>query len=414
MTCDSYSEGICYGNQYLYDADGHVCAVGSPFSGMWGYLYDAEGRRIAKGAIQNMNTCDPAPVSQGGNGFQLASSYALDDAGEQMSEYAMDTNGTLAWQHTNVWSAGQLIATFDTNGLHFYLNDPLGTRRVQTDYAGVVEQTCYSLPYGNGESCGTTPTEHLFTGKERDAESGNDYFGARYYSSLAGRFLTPDWSAKVEPVPYAKLDNPQSLNLYAYVDNNPLSRIDADGHCGASDPNVCTNPGSTPTSGSDLIAQWQTQIDQQNAHNSSGEQAQQQQTTGNIVYNETGGLRPKAKDGSGSSQDLHDSRVAVADVIDNRNKAGAKGGVASDAVSPKERHNAQYKDSQAAASEAANSPDRTGGSTHFYLDYGQPKPNWANGKVTTSYGPFVNAAGGGDVPKGADVRIVIVHPEDQQ
>jgi hypothetical protein len=45
-----------------------------------------------------------------------------------------------------------------------------------------------------------------------------------------GRFLSPDWSAKVEPVPYAKLDNPQSLNLYGYAGNNPLSRIDADGH----------------------------------------------------------------------------------------------------------------------------------------------------------------------------------------
>ncbi|WP_348261045.1 RHS repeat-associated core domain-containing protein [Telmatobacter sp. DSM 110680] len=79
----------------------------------------------------------------------------------------------------------------------------------------------------------------LFTGKERDAESGNDYFGARYYASSMGRFLSPDWSAKVAPVPYAKLDDPQSLNLYAYVRNNPLSRIDADGHyddkCGAGD-----------------------------------------------------------------------------------------------------------------------------------------------------------------------------------
>jgi RHS repeat-associated protein len=68
------------------------------------------------------------------------------------------------------------------------------------------------------------------TGKERDTESGNDYFGARYYASTMGRFLTPDWSAKVEPVPYAKLDNPQSLNLYAYVGNNPLGRMDPDGH----------------------------------------------------------------------------------------------------------------------------------------------------------------------------------------
>jgi hypothetical protein len=45
-----------------------------------------------------------------------------------------------------------------------------------------------------------------------------------------GRFLSPDWSAKVEPVPYAKLDDPQSLNLYAYVMNNPLTMVDADGH----------------------------------------------------------------------------------------------------------------------------------------------------------------------------------------
>jgi RHS repeat-associated protein len=69
-----------------------------------------------------------------------------------------------------------------------------------------------------------------YTGKERDAESGNDYFGARYYASSMGRFMSPDWSAKQEPVPYAKLDNPQSLNLYAYVLNNPLDKTDPDGH----------------------------------------------------------------------------------------------------------------------------------------------------------------------------------------
>src|ERR1017187_8990247 len=69
-----------------------------------------------------------------------------------------------------------------------------------------------------------------YTGKERDTESGNDYFEARYYSSNMGRFMSPDWSAKEEPVPYAKLDDPQSLNLYIYVRNNPVGRADADGH----------------------------------------------------------------------------------------------------------------------------------------------------------------------------------------
>jgi RHS repeat-associated protein len=75
----------------------------------------------------------------------------------------------------------------------------------------------------------------IFTGKERDTESGNDYFEARYYSSNLGRFMSPDWSAKEEPIPYAKLDNPQSLNLYAYVGNNPATEIDADGHCADKD-----------------------------------------------------------------------------------------------------------------------------------------------------------------------------------
>jgi RHS repeat-associated protein len=67
-------------------------------------------------------------------------------------------------------------------------------------------------------------TEHVqswshSSGKERDTESGNDYFEARYYSSTMGRFMSPDWSAQEEPVPYAKLDNPQTLNLYSYVQN---------------------------------------------------------------------------------------------------------------------------------------------------------------------------------------------------
>jgi len=69
------------------------------------------------------------------------------------------------------------------------------------------------------------------TGKEHDTESGNDYFEARYYASSMGRFMSPDWSAKEDPVPYAQMDDPQSLNLYSYVRNNPLSKTDPDGHC---------------------------------------------------------------------------------------------------------------------------------------------------------------------------------------
>jgi RHS repeat-associated protein len=59
---------------------------------------------------------------------------------------------------------------------------------------------------------------------------GLDYFGARYFSGAQGRFTSPDWSAVPVPIPYADLSDPQTLNLYSYVRNNPLSRPDLDGH----------------------------------------------------------------------------------------------------------------------------------------------------------------------------------------
>ena len=76
-----------------------------------------------------------------------------------------------------------------------------------------------------------TSTMSRCTGKERDAESGLDYFGARYYGATMGRWLSPDWGEKPMAIPYAQYDDPQSLNLYGYVRNNPITGIDADGHC---------------------------------------------------------------------------------------------------------------------------------------------------------------------------------------
>ena len=96
--------------------------------------------------------------------------------------------------------------------------------------SGAVSSTQDYAPFGQAFT-GGIQDPYQFTGKERDTESGNDYFGARYYSSAMGRFMSPDWADKPEAVPYSDLPDPQSLNLYGYVRNNPLSRIDADGHC---------------------------------------------------------------------------------------------------------------------------------------------------------------------------------------
>ncbi len=94
-------------------------------------------------------------------------------------------------------------------------------------------------------------TRSCCSAKERDAETGLDYFGARYFSSAQGRFTTPDWSAKPQAVPYADFSDPQTLNLYAYVRNNPLNRTDPDGHvCIFGFGDTCTpSPAKTATQG---------------------------------------------------------------------------------------------------------------------------------------------------------------------
>jgi RHS repeat-associated protein len=128
----------------------------------------------------------------------------------------------------------------------YAFSDWLGTKRVTTDPARTMTETCLSLPFGDALNCSGSidPSEHHFTGKERDAEtgfaSGNDYFGARYYGSSIGRFMTPD------SMP-GSLDDPQSWNLYSYVRNNPLKDTDPDGH----DVQVCDNNGKCNTISND-------------------------------------------------------------------------------------------------------------------------------------------------------------------
>jgi RHS repeat-associated protein len=117
----------------------------------------------------------------------------------------------------------------------YYHGDQVGSAQLMTNAAGWPIFTTEYYPFGvEGAAQALTPpgtgNHYKFTGKERDSESNLDYFGARYYLNALGRFMSPDWSAKVEPVPYSKLDNPQSLNLYSYTLNNPLSNVDTDGH----------------------------------------------------------------------------------------------------------------------------------------------------------------------------------------
>ena len=114
---------------------------------------------------------------------------------------------------------------------HYYLDYHLGTTQMELSGGGWPLWQGQFTPFGMELDNEQTAMHYKFTGKERDAETGLDFFGARYYSSGVGRWMSPDWAEKPEDVPYAKMDDPQSLNLYGYVGNNPLSKADADGHC---------------------------------------------------------------------------------------------------------------------------------------------------------------------------------------
>ena len=234
-------------NNYLYDAENRVCAVKQLTSGgLIGYVYAANGPRLGKGNLTSFS-CD---VTKNGlltaNGLALTNAYVAGPQWERLEE----TDANFNMLHYNVFWEGKLLGTYTgttyaQSNWHFALNDWVGTKRELTISTGASWTSLSSGPFGDYASqtgSGSNPSEELFTSKVRDTESGLDDFLARHYSSNWGRFMSPDWSRLPVAVPYADINNPQSLNLYSYVKNNPLSHADADGHvqlCG--DPTSSTN-----------------------------------------------------------------------------------------------------------------------------------------------------------------------------
>jgi RHS repeat-associated protein len=115
--------------------------------------------------------------------------------------------------------------------VEYYHLDAVGNVRAVTDQArNVIERHDY-LPFGE-EWCGTqvcgsaiAGQPKRFTGKERDQETGLDYFGGRYYGSKVGRFTTVDPAYVLQE----NLIDPQRWNKYTYARNNPLRYNDPDG-----------------------------------------------------------------------------------------------------------------------------------------------------------------------------------------
>jgi RHS repeat-associated protein len=209
---------------FSYDTAGSLTS--DPHTPANGIIYDAENRQTS--------------YTKTGVG---TTSYSYDGDGHRVKKTDPSNNTTIFVYNV----AGQLIAEYTSgapsgNGTSYLTSDHLGSTRVVTSAAGgggsVTVQARYDyLPFGEeiDSSIGSRSlvtgygasngTRQKFTQKERDNESGLDYFLARYYSSAQGRFTG------VDPVDFTmyRVVNPQAWNKYSYVANQPLKFTDPSG-----------------------------------------------------------------------------------------------------------------------------------------------------------------------------------------
>jgi RHS repeat-associated protein len=158
---------------------------------------------------------------------------------EILSEYEAVGASGLQWKTSYVYLGGQLMATTSgSNGSETRFHHPYrlsGTRLVTDAANGDVVTEQLGLPYGTMQPYGayggdnsyqhatkSNPSRKRFTSYDHDSETGQDYAINRYYSSRQGRFT------QVDPIEMGSVNlaNPQSLNLYSYVEGDPVNRTD--------------------------------------------------------------------------------------------------------------------------------------------------------------------------------------------
>ncbi len=188
-------------NVLTYDGENRV--VTSTQSGAtYTYAYDGNGLRVEKTPPAGSATVYIF------SGSKVIAEYAAGAAaGSPSTEY--------------IYSGLQLVATISGSSTTYQHPDHLSAR-VSTDASGNTVRTFGHYPFGEVWYETGTASKWKFTSYERDSESLNDYAIARIYATRQGRFLSPDQLG-------GWLFNPQSLNRYAYVLNNPISFTDPTG-----------------------------------------------------------------------------------------------------------------------------------------------------------------------------------------
>ena len=198
-----------------YDAEGRLMFVPttSTSSQAVRYYYDGNGKRVMKVlCAAGTWTCDAS--SQGA----VITTFVYDAAGELAAEYSPSSpDAGRKFLFTDGLVSTRLYATETGTVTNCYDYLPFG-EEISQGYGG--RSSCYGTA---GYPAAADVVSGKFTGKERDAETGLDYFGARYLSTAHGRFTSPDGGD-------ASTSNPQNLNRYTYVKNNPLALIDPDGN----------------------------------------------------------------------------------------------------------------------------------------------------------------------------------------
>lgn len=170
----------------------------------------------------------------------VTSSYVYDGDGKRVKEISgistttvyvgnyFEWTGSTTSMKRYYYAGGTRVAMrTGSSTLNYLLSDHLGSQALTLTSTGARLNTNTELrymPYGAIRyTAGTTPTTFNFTGQRKDSGSGLLFYNARWYDPLVGRFLQAD---TLVPSP----GNPQSLNRYSYVLNNPLKYRDPSGH----------------------------------------------------------------------------------------------------------------------------------------------------------------------------------------